>query len=515
MMRIGVDVGGTHTDAVVLAGTQVVASHKALTSSDITSGIIEAVSSVVTAGNVERSNLEAVMVGTTQFTNAVIERRFLEPVAAIRLGLPATASVPPLYAWPEDLHAALGDHVFLMHGGHHYDGSDLSAVREEELLEVAGEIRSRGLTTAAVTCVFAPVNTSEQWCAQKLRAHLPDLDITLSSDLGRVGLLERENATLLNASLRGFARRVVGAFEAALAELEIDAPFFLSQNDGTLMQSSHAIRFPVLTFASGPTNSMRGASFLCRVDNAIVVDVGGTTADIGMLIEGFPRESSVAVDVGGVLTNFRMPDVLSFGLGGGTRIDGEHIGPESVGHELITRGLVFGGDVLTATDVAVASGRVRIGDPERVAGLDSAAVAAWMQAMAEIVATGIDRIKTAATPLPVIAVGGGQFLVPDALEGAATVLRPEHAGVANAIGAALAKVSGEAEIIYARGAMSRDAALDAVTADARAKALAAGVVPATLAIADIEETAMAYMAEGTDRIRVKVVGDLDLQGIRT
>ena len=86
------------------------------------------------------------------------------------------------------------------------------------------------------------------------------------------------------------------------------------------MSADFAEQYPVLTFASGPTNSMRGAAFLSGLKDAMVVDVGGTTSDVGALTHGFPREASVAVEIGGVRTNFRMPDVYSFGLGGGSLV---------------------------------------------------------------------------------------------------------------------------------------------------------------------------------------------------
>ena len=122
-----------------------------------------------------------------------------------------------------------------------------------------------------------------------------------------MSLLERENATILNASIQPLARKTISAFKAALCELGLDCALYLTQNDGTLLSSEQAIEFPVFTFASGPTNSMRGAAFLCGVDDAVVVDIGGTTTDVGVLVGGFPREASVAVKIGGVRTNFRMP----------------------------------------------------------------------------------------------------------------------------------------------------------------------------------------------------------------
>ena len=114
----------------------------------------------------------------------------------------------------------------------------------------------------------------------------------------------------------------------------------------------------MLTFASGPTNSIRGAAFLSGVSDAIVVDIGGTTSDVGALHKGFPRPATVAVEVGGVRTNFRMPDVFSFGLGGGSLVvdgpKGVTVGPRSVGYKLVTEALVFGGSTLTTTDIVVA-----------------------------------------------------------------------------------------------------------------------------------------------------------------
>ena len=84
------------------------------------------------------------------------------------------------------------------------------------------------------------------------------------------------------------------------------------------MALDYAIRYPVLTIGSGPANSLRGAAFLTGYADALVADVGGTSTDVGVLVGGFPRESAAAVEIGGIRTNFRMPDVLAIALGGGT-----------------------------------------------------------------------------------------------------------------------------------------------------------------------------------------------------
>ena len=121
--------------------------------------------------------------------------------------------------------------------------------------------------------------------------------------------------------------------------------------------------------ASGPTNSMRGAAFLTGLTDAAVIDIGGTTTDVGMLVGSFPRSRSEGATIGGVLTNFRVPDVYSFGLGGGSIVRpgaDMTIGPDSVGFRLPEKALCFGGDTLTATDVAVAAGLVDLGDRSRL-----------------------------------------------------------------------------------------------------------------------------------------------------
>jgi N-methylhydantoinase A/oxoprolinase/acetone carboxylase beta subunit len=256
----------------------------------------------------------------------------------------------------------------------------------------------------------------ERRAAEIVREELPEAFLTLSYEIGRIGLLERENAAILNASLRQLAENIVASFRSALRELEIQAPFFISQNDGTLMSADFVERYPVLTFASGPTNSMRGAAFLSGVGEAIVVDIGGTTSDVGILHHGFPREASVAVDVGGVRTSFRMPDVLSIGLGGGSRVRAAsgtvRVGPDSVGFELTSKALVFGGNELTATDIAVAGGLAdNVGERQRVAHLPARLVGAVLSEIQRLVEAAIDRVKTSAEDVPVILVGGGTILL--------------------------------------------------------------------------------------------------------
>jgi N-methylhydantoinase A/oxoprolinase/acetone carboxylase beta subunit len=509
MMRIGIDVGGTHTDAVLIDGRRVLGASKTGTTADTLGGVQEALAQLLVQTGCTVDGITAVVIGTTHFTNAVLERRELQPIGALRIGIPASASLPPFVDWPADLAAMVRAQVHMVAGGHEYDGRrivplDLGAIRD-----AARRMADGGLMSVAVTSLFSPLTADCEKEAERILAEeIPGARITLSHQLGRIGLLERENVTLLNASLQTLAQKTVAAFADALRGSAISAPLYLTQNDGTIIRADAASRFPVWCFASGPTNSMRGAAFLSGLEDAVVVDVGGTTSDIGYLKAGFPREANSAVEIGGVRTLFRMPDLVSIALGGGSIVsnNGAQIGPQSVGFRLLERSLIFGGDTLTATDVACAAGRIELGDRTHVAGLTPEFVTRTLAQMSDMIAEGIDRMKAEAGDAKLLAVGGCSFLIPDELEGCSEVIRPEHYAVANAVGAAIAQASGEVDQIFSN--MSREQAIDAALVMATDRAASAGATPASLKVVEIDDLPLSYLPGDARRVRVRVVGDI-------
>ncbi|MGN6488750.1 MAG: hydantoinase/oxoprolinase N-terminal domain-containing protein [Devosia sp.] len=512
MIRIGIDVGGTNTDAVVMDGATVIAGLKAATTGDVMTGVVNALKAVLEASKTDASAVDVVMIGTTHFTNAVVQRRDLAKTAAVRLGLPATASLPPMVDWPDDLKAAIGGHGYLAHGGNEFDGRVISPIDEKELLGIAEDIKSKGINTIAITSVFSPVTAEfEKQAGEILAKALPGVHITLSSDIGRIGLLERENAAIMNACLRDLSKHVIEAFRKAIAETGIRGRFYLTQNDGTLMDAEFAEKFPVLTFASGPTNSMRGAAFLSGVQDAIVVDIGGTTSDVGSLHKGFPRQATVAVEVGGVRTNFRMPDVFSIGLGGGSHVVESggvvKVGPTSVGYRIVTEALIFGGKTLTASDAVVASGLYDLGDKSKVAHLKPDLVERTQARIMSMLEDCVERSRLSPEPLPVIVVGGGSILVNGPI-GGLEVIKPNHFAVANAVGAAIAQVSGEVDRVYALAEIGREEALNDAKARATDAAVAAGALRSSIEIVDVEDVPLAYLPGNATRVRVKAVGEL-------
>ena len=362
MRRIGVDVGGTNTDAVLLEDGAVIHAVKTPTSPDVTTGIVTAIDELSRCLGITSGVIDAVVIGTTHFVNAVVQRRELARVAAVRIGLPAAASLPPFCDWPLDLAERVRGGVFMLEGGHDYDGRPIVPFDEAGMRRIAQQICESGIHAVAVAAIFSPLDPSGEERARAILAEeCPDATVTASHQLARIGLLERENAALLNAALIDVAKATVAGFTAAIEASGIAAPLYLTQNDGTVMPAAMAAALPVLSFASGATNSMRGAAFLSGLADAMVIDVGGTSTDVGQLRNGFPREANSVVEIGGVRTLFRMPDLLSIGLGGGSLVQADPlaVGPESVGYRLIDESRVFGGDTVTATDIAVAAGLAR------------------------------------------------------------------------------------------------------------------------------------------------------------
>ncbi len=230
--------------------------------------------------------------------------------------------------------------------------------------------------SVAITSVFSPVDAShEQRAAAIMREALgDDFPISISSEIGSVSLLEREKCHHPECCACQRCETTSESFIAALAGEGItDAEVYLCQNDGTPHERRIRHALPDSHHCVRSHKPIRGASFLTGLKDAVVVDVGGTTTDLGVLTHGFPRESMLAVEIGGVRTNFRMPDIISIGLGGGSIVrqheDGTvTVGPDSVGYRVTKEALCFGGRTLTATDIVVAAGAAEgVGDPALVA----------------------------------------------------------------------------------------------------------------------------------------------------
>jgi len=514
-LRIGIDVGGTNTDAVVVDESDgVIAATKTATTPDPFDGIVTALEQAIV--DVDVASINKAMLGTTHSANAIIQRRELDKVGVLRLAAPSSLAVRPGAAWPDDLHESVIGPVAIVGGGYEYDGREIASLEADAIRRFAAECAGN-VSAVAVSCAFSPANFDHEFEAAAIIAQElgDEVVVSLSHQVGTLGLLERENATILNAALLGVAGRVVKGFYAALERHGLSVDSFLTQNDGTLMTADEASKFPILTVGSGPTNSMRGACALAGLTDALVFDVGGTSTDVGILVDGFPRESAFAVEVGGVRTNFRMPDLISIGLGGGTIVRGEApdvtIGPDSVGYGVVTEALVSGGSTTTLSDIAVKTGRLRgFGDPSLLDGLSedkAAAAVGWVDDQIQVLS---ERMKVSSQELPLIAVGGGSPLISDHVAGVSEVVRPPHHDVANAFGAAIAEASGAVDRVYRYGTRDRETCIEEAKELAREAAVRAGADPSNVRITSVNEVPMTYVPGEGCRVQAKAAGPLAL-----
>lgn len=526
-LRVGFDVGGTFTDGVIMQGRNVLAKAKSLTTQDVTGGIVEALDEVLTKSGADPADVAMVSLGTTHTTNALIERRNLNRVGIFRLGAPATTAIPPLTGWPEDLKEAIGgsELVHIIRGGSEYDGRDIVPLDTKAIENACRSMKGK-VDSVAITGVFSPIiNDHEEQAAKIVRDVLgDDVHITLSHRIATISLLERENSTILNASVISVMQRAVKSLRAAVRERGIDAPLFIVQNDGSVMSADYAVDYPIFTVASGPAASVRGSVYLSGIEDGVVVDIGGTSTDVAYIVNGFPRESSITVTIGGVKTNIRCPDLLSIALGGGTIIkhDGNDVtalGPESVGYNLVRLGKSFGGPLLTVHDTAVALGKLQskldvfktsfATHPEKIAEVPKDLInAAWARIKVTIEEV-IDKMKTTPDPVPAIFIGGGAMVVPkENIAGVSEVLSPDHFEVGGAVGTTIAEIGAYAEGVVDLDIDDRDEAIAAVTEHAKDNAASAGAIRDTVEVIDVEEIPFTYMPGKREKIRIRVKGQV-------
>ncbi|NMH99947.1 hydantoinase/oxoprolinase N-terminal domain-containing protein [Pseudonocardia acidicola] len=489
-LRMGIDVGSTNTDAVVIDSSgMVVAQIKVPGSADLSECIETAVAALLASPAVDPARVGAVTLGAARTTDAIRTRAGLRRVAVLRIGAPLTSALPPLVTWPRELREAVGVDTAIVAGGCEFDGIRIAPLDESAVAAFAREIASHA-QAVAITAVFSPVDpTDELRAAAIVRAELGEIPISTSHEIGSMGLLERENATVLNAALSGSVAAGAAALQAAVHRHGMDAECYLAQNDGTQMALAYSTQFPVLLIGSGPATSMRGGAHSSGVTDAVVADIGGSRTTVSRLVNGFPWESLTPYTVSGVVTNFRLPDVIGVPVGGGP----------------VRQALCCGGSEPTLTDAAVAAGRTTFGT-RAVPQQWHASLADRLAEADRMIAEAVDRVALGAHDLPLVVVGGAGGIAPDRMPGIAEVIRPPHFEVANALGAAIAPVGGSAERICAGRPDLLRAAVDELTTEAFSRAIQAGADPDRLQVTGIEEVPLAYLRDPAVRIRVRATG---------
>lgn len=488
MNIIGVDIGGTHTDAVLVDREQnLLAYHKAFTTDPLELGFRNVLSKLIKKGNIDLAKVGGVHLGTTHATNAILQKQGLRKVGILRLAGHAPMTLPPCYDWPTALSEAALREVVTINGGFECDGRPITALFKNEVEEAIQKLIDAGAQAIAVIGIFSPLkNEQELLVADILGDRVP---ISLSHEIGGIGLIERENATVLNAALIRIMKEGLGNLNETLISLGFQCPLMITQNNGSLISLQQAIKYPILTISSGQTNSFVGGAKLAKCEDAIVVDIGGTSTDIGRVKSGFPCRTIESAIIGGVNLNFPMPDVLSVALGGGSPLYDSY---------------AFGGKTLTLTDVALKFGHLSI--PSADASLIPLSKSEAEVRLREVVKV-LDELTRSVNPmqdtLPVLLVGGGSSLIPQNFL-PSRFRQVSYGSIANAFGASLAEIAAKSDLIVSLN--EREKVLADLIDKTKERAALHGACPEKVRITDIQIIPYHYMPGNQARVIISAAG---------
>lgn len=325
-MLLGIDTGGTYTDAVIYdeATATVVAKAKSPTTHhDLSIGICGAIDAVLAAADVTAEHIELVSLSTTLATNALVEGKG-RPVCAVIIGFDGDVLERA------GLGEALGaDPVVILAGGHDPHGGEVAALDTERLaVEVAAV--AANVEAFAVTAQFSVRNAGHELAAAEVIRTVTGKPVTLSHHLSaRLNGPKRAVTAVLNARLISIIDGLVRTTETALLQRGVHAPLMVVRGDGSLVSAAFVRERPIETILSGPAASLVGAAHLTGVANAMIADIGGTTTDIAVLRDGVPIVSEDGATVGGHQTMVAAVAMHTHGLGGDSQVrhDERAVGP--------------------------------------------------------------------------------------------------------------------------------------------------------------------------------------------
>lgn len=312
---LGVDTGGTYTDAVLMHDeTQVIASAKSLTTrTDLAIGVTAAVRAVLAQSSVAPGDIALASLSTTLATNALVEGQGGR-VALVYIGFPAGDMDHNGVA-----EAMNGDPVLVLAGGHSHAGSEIEPLDVPTLelfLENLGDVSG-----FAVAAQFATRNPAHELEAARIITARTGAPVTCSHQLSaRLNGPKRAVTAVLNARLIGMIDALIGRAQTGLSDLGIDAPLMAVRGDGALMSTGQARARPIETILSGPAASIVGARWLTGADDALVSDIGGTTTDVALLRAGRPAIDPDGARVGGFRTMVEAVAMRTSGLGGDSQV---------------------------------------------------------------------------------------------------------------------------------------------------------------------------------------------------
>lgn len=458
-MLVGIDVGGTTTDAVIVEGGRVLKTAYVPTDHEnLMNCMLRALDDLVKG--IDTSRIERVVLSTTIITNMIAEGK-TDPVALLLIPGPG--------ANPKDY--GLGENVWVLDGAIDFRGRETEGLKEDRVVEVASGLAAKGFRKIAIVGKFGQRNHAHELKAGEIvSGALPGAEVELGHRVsGQLNFPRRAATTALTVATKEQYRRFTDHMAKALKERGIRAPVYILKADGGTLPLDKSVDMPVETIFSGPAASIMGVMALSPAgQTSVIIDIGGTTTDLALILSGKPLLASKGAKVGDLLTHVRAFAVRSLAIGGDSvvRIADGHL---AVGPHRVGPALCMGGPGATPTDAMRVLGMTKIGDEakaeEAMRGVASILGTTPRDAAQKVIETVVDRIvseiramfheweqepayriweimkKEKLQAQNVVGVGGGAPpLVPLVAEkmGARAIV-PEHAPVANAIGAAVAR----------------------------------------------------------------------------
>ena len=313
---LGVDTGGTYTDAVLIRDeTTVIASAKSLTTrQDLAIGVGNAVRSVLETAQIAPEDIALASLSTTLATNALVEGQGGR-VALIYIGFRGRDLEAHGLA-----EALKGDPALVLAGGHNHAGGEVQPLDEVALTSFL-ETHKNNVSGFAVASQFATRNPAHELRAAQLVAEVTGKPVSSSHQLSaKLNGPKRAMTAVLNARLIGMIDRLIGRAEDVLRQIGVGAPLMVVRGDGALISSGQARERPIETILSGPAASIVGARWMTGVDHALVSDIGGTTTDVALIKGGKPQIDPAGARVGPYRTMVEAVAMRTTGLGGDSEV---------------------------------------------------------------------------------------------------------------------------------------------------------------------------------------------------
>jgi len=328
-LYLGIDTGGTFTDGILLdpQTRRVIKKVKVLTThQDLRECVSEVLEKLAPD---DPSVISLVSLSTTLATNAIAEGK-RQPAALFLLGY------DPDLVYQFEFHKQFGtDRYFFIQGKHNLNGVEQIPLDEAEIKRVAGLVKE-GVNALAVCSYSGPMNSTHEECAAEILAEMTGLPVVQAHHLsGELDSIRRATTASLNASLLSNVQELLDAVQASVAKNGFHCPVMLVRGDSSIVRAEFARKRPVEIIHSGPATSALGGQFLAGVENALVIDMGGTTTDLTLVERGVIRAQDQSATVGTYRTCVKTIQARSFGLGGDSLIRFDHwqhlsLGPERV-----------------------------------------------------------------------------------------------------------------------------------------------------------------------------------------